>query len=110
MEPIEINAGGWYLRGVRDDDRISDAYALTDLGIDSPADYVARAQAAWADETALTWAVCVPTTGELIALIVARAGESLCGQARAGGEQALAAAHDPVVRFTRDALGWPVVE
>jgi hypothetical protein len=32
MEPVEINAGQWYLRALRADSRINDRPALADLG------------------------------------------------------------------------------
>lgn len=36
MEPIEINAGAWYLRALRADDRMDDRPSLADLGERSP--------------------------------------------------------------------------
>ena len=69
MEAVEVNAGAWYLRALRDDDRLSDVPALTLLGVDRPAEYVAATDRGWADESQLTWAVCVPTTGELAAVV-----------------------------------------
>ena len=112
MQPVEINAGGWYLRALRADDRLSDVPALTDLGLDAIA-CISDADHGWADESVCTWAVCEPTTGELVALIAvhAPAGEvpaQLSGSARTGGEAALAAAEGPVRRFAADALGWLV--
>ncbi|MGV9858064.1 hypothetical protein ACWDTD_05390 [Gordonia sp. NPDC003425] len=136
MEPVEINAGSWYLRGLRADDRLSDAAALAELGVDDPVRYVAGADAGWRDETTFTWAVCVPTTGELIALIgltpaadaaksgVAQSGTAepgaaqsgtaqsgtavLSGCCRAGGADAMTAAVAPVSRFAAGALGLSV--
>lgn len=108
MEPVEINAGAWYLRALRDDDRLSDISALTDLGISDPADYVRATDAAWADETEFVWAVCEPTTGELVALIgIAVDGERAerWGRPRDGYAAALAAAEAPVTRFAEGALG-----
>ena len=32
MEPVEINAGTWYLRALRADDRVDDRPALAELG------------------------------------------------------------------------------
>ena len=54
MEPVEINAGAWYLRALRAEDRP----ALAELG-ETDVDY-----------TAYSWALCEPTTGELLAEIV----------------------------------------
>ena len=69
MEPVEINAGTWYLRALRADTRVSDVPALADLGVDDPAGCITRAADGWASETLFTWAVCIPTTGELVALV-----------------------------------------
>ena len=63
MEPIEINAGQWYLRALRADERIDDRPALRDGGITDP-EYVARRNAQWAAESHFSWAVCEPTTAE----------------------------------------------
>lgn len=50
MEPVEINAGQWYLRGLRADGRIDDRPALVDLGINDP-DHVAHSNAEWSADT-----------------------------------------------------------
>ncbi len=47
MEPVEINAGAWYLRALRADDRIDDRPALAELGESNPA-YVEDSLARWA--------------------------------------------------------------
>ncbi|MGB3708557.1 hypothetical protein [Gordonia sp. (in: high G+C Gram-positive bacteria)] len=98
MEAVEINAGAWYLRALRDDDRLSDVPALTLLGIDDPAGYVRDTDAAWADESSLTWAICVPTTGELAALIGVDRDGTFRGVSRNGFGDALSAAADPAAR------------
>jgi len=111
VQPVEINAGTWYLRSLRADDRITDVPALTLLGIDSPAGYVAQANSDWDTETRFVWAICIPTTGELIALIgVTPDGSSgqLWGQAREGYDEALDAATGPVTRFAEGALDLTV--
>ena len=66
MEPVEINAGQWYLRGLRADGRIDDLPALAGLGVKDP-DHVARSVAHWSADTRYSWAVCDITTGELLA-------------------------------------------
>ncbi|MGE0221529.1 hypothetical protein [Mycolicibacterium sp.] len=66
MEPVEINAGAWYLRGLRADDRVDDRPALADLGEHRPG-YVADCAARWESDQRYSWAVCEPTTGELLA-------------------------------------------
>ncbi|MGC4962136.1 hypothetical protein [Gordonia sp. DT101] len=111
MNPVEINAGTWYLRALRADERMTDVPALSDLGIDDPRAYVAATNAAWSDETGYVWAVCIPTTGELIALIgVRRDGDDgqLWGRAQVGHDEALEAAVAPVTRFAEGALGLTV--
>ena len=45
VEPVEINAGAWYLRAPRDDDLIDDRPALADLGETDP-DYVTHCSCA----------------------------------------------------------------
>ncbi|WP_026919211.1 hypothetical protein [Gordonia shandongensis] len=98
MEPVEVNAGAWYLRALRDDDRLSDVRALRLLGVPDPAAYVRSADRAWSDETALRWAVCVPTTGELAAVVGVDASGTVRGLARDGFADALADAVDPASR------------
>lgn len=105
MEAVEINAGAWYLRALRDDDRLSDVPALRLLGVADPADYVRDADAAWADESRLTWAICVPTTGELAALIGVDSAGVTAGIARDEFAEALAAAVDPATRCAAALLG-----
>ncbi|MGK8509318.1 hypothetical protein ACRS5S_15120 [Nocardia asiatica] len=108
MEPIEINAGAWYLRALRADDRIDDRPALATGGITEP-DYVARRSAGWAEETHFSWAVCEPTTAELVAEIgVTPASDGTAtvdGWARPGYEAALDAGLRSVRRFVEGGLG-----
>ncbi|MXP23125.1 hypothetical protein GIY30_17445 [Gordonia sp. HNM0687] len=106
MQPVEINAGTWYLRALRADDRVTDVPALSDLGVDDPTEYIAGANRMWASESGYVWAVCEPTTGELVALIGVRTAPSrLVGRARPGRGDALEAARAPVRRFAEGALG-----
>lgn len=108
MEPIEINAGSWYLRALRADERIDDRPALADGGITDP-DYVSNRSAGWAAETVFSWAVCVPTTAELVAEIVvtpaADGTAEVTGWARDGYREALEDSLPTVHRFTAGALG-----
>ncbi|GAB88395.1 hypothetical protein [Gordonia rhizosphera] len=109
MEPVEINAGTWYLRALRADDRVTDVPALSDLGVDDPDEYVAGASRSWENESRYVWAVCEPTTGELVALIgVRRDPARLSGRARSGRADALEAARSPVRRFADGALGLTI--
>ncbi|MFE0749245.1 hypothetical protein [Gordonia sp. NPDC058843] len=113
MQPVEINAGTWYLRSLRADERITDVPALSHLQVDDPTTYVTAAQRGWESETRFVWAICIPTTGELIALIgITTDGSSgrLWGEARDGYDEALDAAIGPVTRFAEGALGLPVGE
>lgn len=109
MEPVEINAGGWYLRGLRADDRVDDRPALADLG-ETASDYVQRSAAGWAADTAYCWGVCEPTTGELLAEVLLNpiSGE-LTARARDGHADAAAAAVATVSRFAAGALGLTAV-
>ena len=68
MEPVEINAGAWYLRALRADDRL----ALAELG-ETDARYTTQGAVApgpGESDDAYSWAVAEPTTGELLAEIV----------------------------------------
>ncbi|WIM87787.1 hypothetical protein PT015_23645 [Candidatus Mycobacterium wuenschmannii] len=99
MDPIEINAGQWYLRGLRADDRIDDRPALAELGASDP-DHVARSDAAWASDARYAWAVCEPTTGELLAEVTLDpATGDVAARARIGHRDAADAAVESVRRF-----------
>lgn len=99
MEPVEINAGAWYLRALRADDRIDDRPALAELG-EADADYVQKRAAQWESDTAYSWAVCEPTTGELLAEVtLLPATGQIDLRARPGHAEAAAAAGDAVRRF-----------
>ncbi len=108
MAPIEINAGSWYLRALRADERIDDRPALADGGITDP-DYVERRSREWAEQITYSWAVCEPTTAELVAEIVvtpeADGTAELSGWARTGHDAALASGLSAVSRFVAGALG-----
>ena len=99
MDPIEINAGQWYLRGLRADSRIDDRPALADLGETDP-EYVARSDAQWSADSCYSWAVCEVTTGELVAeATLDPATGAIATRARAGHHGAAGAAADSVRRF-----------
>jgi hypothetical protein len=99
MDPVEINAGQWYLRALRADNRIDDRPALADLGVTDP-DYVARCTVQWSSDTSYSWAVCEPTTGELLAEVTldVETGE-IAARACAGQARAASAAAESVRRF-----------
>lgn len=108
MEPIEINAGSWYLRALRADDRIDDRPALAAGGITDP-DYVSRRTRDWDAETGYSWAVCEPTTAELVAEIVVTpkvdGTADISGWSREGYTAALETGSTAVRRFVSGALG-----
>lgn len=122
MDPVEINAGSWYLRALRADERVDDRPALRAAGL-APEDYVEIRQGQWSTDSAYSWAVCVPETGEMIAEVELRplAGTladvgpaRLSGWALTGRDDALAAAISAVRRFAESGLGltvdgeWPL--
>lgn len=112
MEPVEINAGDWYLRALRADERIDDRPLLAEAGVTDP-DHVPRRTRDWAADTRYSWAVCEPTTGELLAEIVltpdTEAGTGqITGAVRAGHDRAWEAARAAVRRFAAGALGLTV--
>jgi hypothetical protein len=99
VQPVEINAGQWYLRAPRADSRIDDRPALADLGVTDP-DYVGRCTDLWAADARYSWAVCEVTTGELRAEVTLDlvTGE-IATRSRAGHADSAAAAEDSVRRF-----------
>ena len=108
MEPVEINAGAWYLRAPRQDDLIDDRPALADLGETDP-DYVTRCGALWASDTGYTWAVCEPSTGELLAEVtIDPAISTVRTRSRGGHSDAAAPAEESVRRFAAAVLGITV--
>jgi len=81
LEPVEINAGLWYLRALRCDDRLDDRPSVVASSQDpeiarwrhrpppEPAEaeaYIRRRAAEWLSDDRYTWAVCEPTTGEML--------------------------------------------
>ena len=99
MEPVEINAGQWYLRGLRADSRVDDRPALAELGVTDP-DHVARCTAQWSADTSYSWAVCEPTTGELLAEVTLDpATGAIATRGRTGHDDAACAAAESVRRF-----------
>jgi hypothetical protein len=108
MEPVEINAGAWYLRAPRQDELIDDRPALAALGETDP-DYVTRCGAQWASDTGYTWAVCEPTTGEMLAEITLDpVAATLRTRTRNGHADATATAAQSVRRFASAVLGLKV--
>jgi hypothetical protein len=105
VEPVEINAGAWYLRALRADDRVDDRPALADLGEHRP-DYVSSLAAQWDSETLYSWAVCEPTTGELLAEVTLDPATGAIGtRVRPGHERAAQTGAEAVGRFAEAMLG-----
>ena len=105
MEPVEINAGAWYLRALRADDRVDDRPALADLG-EHRADYVSFLATQWDSEGLYSWAVCEPTTGELLAEVTLDpATRDVTTRVRPGHEQAAQTGTEAVRRFAEAMLG-----
>ncbi|MFN8032413.1 MAG: hypothetical protein U0Q47_03830 [Mycobacterium sp.] len=101
MEPVEINSGAWYLRALRADDRIDDRPALAELGESDPA-YIGDSLARWAADAEYSWAVCEPTTGELLAEVTLDPRTAaISTRARSGHDDAAATAAEAVRRFAR---------
>jgi hypothetical protein len=99
VEPVEINAGAWYLRALRADEKMDDRPALAAMGETDPG-HVDSCDAGWASDTAYSWAVCDPTTGEMLAEVTLdpRTG-ALRTRARAGHAEAVGVAERSVRRF-----------
>jgi hypothetical protein len=105
VEPVEINAGTWYLRALREDELMDDRPALAAMGESDPG-YIAQCTARWADETGYSWAVCEPTTGEMLAEVtIDPLAATLTTRARDGHEDAAAVAEQSVRRFATSMLG-----
>ena len=105
VEPVEINAGVWYLRALRADDRVDDRPALAELG-EHRTEYVALLAAQWDSEILCSWAVCEPTTGELLAEVTLEPSTGTIGtRARPGHEQAARTGAEAVQRFADAVFG-----
>ncbi len=105
VEPVEINAGAWYLRALRADDRVDDRPALADLG-EHRTDYIVTLAAQWDSEKLYSWAVCEPTTGELLAEVTLDPSTTaIHSRARPGYEQAAQTGAEAVQRFADAMFG-----
>lgn len=93
---------------------MTDRPALALAGITDP-DYVRASEQGWDEETRFAWAVCEPTTGEMLAEIaIEPVGDTndarLTGVARPGFDGPLAAVRPVVRRFAEGALGFTVID
>lgn len=100
VEPVEINAGRYYLRALRADRLIDDRPALvagladpecarwlTHVSVSTLAEagaYVAKRARSWAEETRFSWAVAEPTTGALLGEVLLKDLDLDSGLAEAG--------------------------
>lgn len=83
VQPVEINAGAYYLRALRADDRIDDRPAVL-VGFTDPetarwipeyrvstlteaGEYIALRSQEWLEDQRCSWAVAEPTTGAMLA-------------------------------------------
>jgi RimJ/RimL family protein N-acetyltransferase len=133
MDPVEINAGTWYLRALRADDRLDDRPAILasaqdpeitrwqprpDPTLEAAAAVVAAREAGWTADHTCSWAVCEPTTGAMVAEIALDdldldAGTAVlrCWALAAGRRAgALADALPAALRFAFAGLGLDRVE
>ena len=95
------------LGAVRQDELIDDRPALSALGETAP-DYVVGCSARWASDTSYTWAVCEPTTGEMLAEVTLDpAAAEVRTRARDGHDDALHDddGDDAVLRIRRQQHG-----
>lgn len=98
MEPVEINAGKYYLRHLRADARIDDrpvilaafadpvslrwlSHRMDDL--DAAGEYIALRAREWAEDKRCSWAVADQNTGELLAEVGLKDLDLAAGSAQA---------------------------
>lgn len=134
MEPVEINAGTYYLRQLRADDQMDDRPALLEVfadaamrlfvpqhtvtTLDDAGAYIADRAAGWARDDRCTWAVAEPTTGRLLGEIglkfavpgAASADIAVWVHPAARGRGIASLAVDTVARFGFGALGLAHVD
>lgn len=128
MEPVEINAGVYYLRQLRADGAIDDRPALVSAfgdpettrwvptripDLDAADRYVTERAEQWRSDTRYSWAVADQTSGALLAEIVLKDVNLTDGVAEAGcwthpahrGKGIAATAVQSVLRFAFGGLG-----
>jgi RimJ/RimL family protein N-acetyltransferase len=66
VDPIEINAGTYYLRQLRTDNLLDDSITLRANGFPDPQAHIVARADGWHTDTAHTWAIAEPTTGALL--------------------------------------------
>jgi hypothetical protein len=96
------------LRAPRQDDLIDDRPSLAAMGETDPG-YIARCGAQWASDTGYTWAVCEPTTGEMLAEVrLDPLAATVRTRARESHADAASIAEQSVRRFAEAMLGLTV--
>jgi RimJ/RimL family protein N-acetyltransferase len=128
VDPVEINAGSWYLRALRADERMDDRPAVLASCADpeilrwrrrppalpAEADAYVRLRALdWSRDRRCTWAVCEPTTGEMLGEVELAALDLRHGTADAAcwalpaarGRGMITTAMSAVLRFAFGGLG-----
>jgi len=116
MDPVEINAGRFYLRALRHDGRVDDLPAVREFEPGAGPEYVERRDAGWAAGELYSWAVCAQTDVELLAevdCVPVDGGARVTGFVRPGSadaEDALAEGTAAVRRFTEGHLGLTVLD
>jgi len=71
--------------------------------------YIARCAVRWASDTGYTWAVCEPTTGEMLAEVrIDPLTATLTTRTRDGHDDAAAIAEQSVRRFATAMLGLTI--
>ncbi|MFI9818248.1 GNAT family N-acetyltransferase [Saccharothrix variisporea] len=80
MEPVEINAGEYYLRQLRVDDRIDDRPALSRFATPEQARaHIERRANEWETDAGCSWAVCEQLSNTAVGEVaVSATGELFC--------------------------------
>lgn len=87
---------------------MDDRPALAAMGESDPG-HIARCATRWADETGYSWAVCEPTTGEMLAEVtIDPLAATLTTRSRDGHDDAAAIAEQSVRRFAASMLGLTI--
>ncbi|MFD4255421.1 hypothetical protein ACFWQL_37310 [Amycolatopsis thermoflava] len=108
MEPVEINAGRYYLRQLRSDDQLDDRPALTAAGVTAPSQYVARRAREWARDESYAWVIADPRTGTMLGEVVLGTDGTIEVWTSPDDEVAERDAVAAVARFAAGALGLAV--
>jgi hypothetical protein len=83
---------------------VDDRPALADLG-ETDLEYIDEAEDGWDDDSRYTWAVCEPSTGELLAEITLDPTSGFMqSRARPGHEDAAAMSEETVRRYASEIL------